>query len=883
MGIRKKTTACIVLTTVALHLWSEDAARAVPTAVDLAVFIGMFLCLLIMMRKARSLTKENDIMHRLMDASRMIGIIATDQRGVITFFNTGSERMLGYASPDVIGKMTPLAFHVKAELEGRSRELSEELGGDITGMEVLTARARKIGHDEREWTLVRKDGSAFPSYLTVTTVLDKKGSTIGLMGVFLDITEPKRIERALSDSEASLKRKNEVFNVLLDNLASGVFMVEAPSGRPIVANRAALRFLGRGILPDASRDNLAEVYKAHRPGSSEPYPVEEMPIIRGMYGEEAHVEDMIVVRPSGEETWLEVSGTPIRDASGQVYASLVSFQDITERKRSERMMNLRMMLIDYAATHTLREVLQKSLDEVSDLLGSAIGFYHFVDELRQSLTLQAWSTRTLREFCHTEGHGMHYSIDKAGVWVDCVRERRAVVHNDYASMTGKKGLPPGHAPVTRELVVPVIKDDRIVAILGVGNKASDYTDEDVRTVTFLADVTWEIVSRKITEESLRESEAKLSALFASMSEMVVLHEIVLDDAGVPVNYRIVDCNAAFTLITGIKIEDAKDKLATEVYGTSEPPYLAEFARVVMTGESYQYETYFAPMDKHFSVSVVCPGEGRFATITTDISESKRIQAIIDAKNKELEQIVYVASHDLRSPLVNVDGYSRELEYSIKEINGALADGLTVEELKRTVSSQFDDMGSSIDRIRQSASQMDKLLKGLLSLSRHGRSTIQFEDIDMNERVSQLIETFSFTFRELGAEVSVGDLPPCRGDPVQITQVFSNLITNAIKYRDDSRPLRIRVTGAGERDRSVYRVEDNGIGIAANHLEHVFELFHRLDPDKGEGDGIGLTIARQALSRMYGDIRAESTLGEGSVFIVSMPPARVAPRRARETT
>jgi len=279
------------------------------------------------------------------------------------------------------------------------------------------------------------------------------------------------------------------------------------------------------------------------------------------------------------------------------------------------------------------------------------------------------------------------------------------------------------------------------------------------------------------------------------------------------------------------------------------------------------------MDKHFSISVVSPGKNRFATITTDISEAKRIQRVIDAKNKELEQLIYVASHDLRSPLVNVDGFSRELDYSLEELGAALDVGGDGSAMEKTLSAEIPNMKVSIGHIRTSARQMDELLKGLLKLSRYGRAALQIADIDMNELIAQLVESFSFSLREHGIALTVEKLPDCRGDAVQVTQVFSNLIDNAIKYRHPDRAGRIRVCGEIKMDRAVYRVEDNGIGIAENHLEHVFEIFHRLEPGKTVGEGLGLTIARQALSRMYGEIKAESQLGKGSAFIVILPPVR----------
>jgi signal transduction histidine kinase len=279
------------------------------------------------------------------------------------------------------------------------------------------------------------------------------------------------------------------------------------------------------------------------------------------------------------------------------------------------------------------------------------------------------------------------------------------------------------------------------------------------------------------------------------------------------------------------------------------------------------------MDKHFSISVVSPGKNRFATITTDITEAKRIQAVIDAKNKELEQIVYVASHDLRSPLVNVDGFSRELDYSLKELATMLDSGKEKEELEKLLREQFPDMKKSIDRIRASARQMDNLLKGLLKLSRAGRTALLMTDINMNDCIQQIASSFAFKLKETGIELIVDNLPNCRGDIMQVTQVFSNLIDNAIKYSNPLRSGKIHIRGAMEYDRAVYRVEDNGIGIAENHLDHVFELFHRLEPGKTEGEGLGLTIARQAIGRMNGEIKVESQPGKGSTFIVILPPAR----------
>jgi PAS domain S-box-containing protein len=198
---------------------------------------------------------------------------------------------------------------------------------------------------------------------------------------------------------------------------------------------------------------------------------------------------------------------------------LASISDITDKSMAQKIISSRLRLYEFAATHSLEELLQKTLDEVEVLTNSSIGFYHFVEEDQQTLSLQAWSTRTLEEFCKSEGKGSHYPILQAGVWVDCFHQRQPVIHNDYASLANRKGLPPGHALVVRELVVPIIRGGNIVAILGIGNKPTDYTDKDINLVSYLADVAWSIAESKRLEEErgrlimeLQESLAQVKTL-----------------------------------------------------------------------------------------------------------------------------------------------------------------------------------------------------------------------------------------------------------------------------------------------------------------------------------------------------------------------------------
>src|SRR5208283_4870759 len=290
--------------------------------------------------------------------------------------------------------------------------------------------------------------------------------------------------------------------------------------------------------------------------------------------------------------------------------------------------------------------------------------YHFLESDQKTLSLQQWSTRTLKEFCRAKGKGLHYSIDQAGVWVDCVRERKPVIHNDYFSLEHKKGMPEGHAEVVRELVAPVMREGKVVAIFGVGNKPVDYTEGDAETVSYLADVTWEILERRRAEEALRASEEKFRLAFLTSPDSINLNRA---HDGV-----YLDSNEGFRKIMGYAREDVIGKSSLELNIWDDPK---DRERLVTTlarqGVVENMEARFRGKDGRIRIGLMSAcvlrinQEDVILSITRDITELKRAETALRESEELYRKLVSLSPDaisvvDLNGSLIFTSPRAREL-------------------------------------------------------------------------------------------------------------------------------------------------------------------------------------------------------------------------------
>ena len=348
------------------------------------------------------------------------------------------------------------------------------------------------------------------SYLGVT-LFDHAGQPIGLIALISrqPLTNRNLAEATLklvggraaseierTEAETALRASEERFRTLFDRASEGITLIST-AGKLLGLNEAFARMHGRTVA-EMQHINLKDL---DSPRSFQGVP-ERM---RRLLSEEVLTFEVEHYHQNGQVFPLEVSASLIRVSGERVL--LCFHRDITERKRAEALLAARVQLSEYALSHSLDELLTQTLDEAERLTGSTIAFFHFVEADQVTLSLQTWSTNTLQKMCTAEGKGRHLPADEAGVWADALRERRPLIHNDYANLPHRKSLPPSHAPVLRELLLPILRQGQVVAMLGVGNKPTDYGPGDIESLSQLSNLAWDIVVAKRAEEALRTSRA----------------------------------------------------------------------------------------------------------------------------------------------------------------------------------------------------------------------------------------------------------------------------------------------------------------------------------------------------------------------------------------
>jgi PAS domain S-box-containing protein len=514
--------------------------------------------------------------------------------------------------------------------------------------------------------------------------------------------------------------------------------------------------------------------------------------------------------------------------------------NLAERERTQAVLQFRLRLLQFVESHSLDELLPLTLDEMEDLTESEIGFFHFLESDQVTLSHQAWSTNTVQVVCNAEGG--HNNLDEAGVWAECVRKGQPVVHNDYASLSNRLGTPEGHAPIRRELTVPIVRQGAVVAVFGMGNKPSEYTQDDVALVKDLAGFAWDIIERKRAADALAENEEK----FRTLVEWAYSWESWVNPQGEFVyispscerisGYRPGEFVTDPTLLSKIIHPDDRDVYEQHrqlVHDGSAGVSNLEFRIVGRDGNERWIEHICRPLYGEGGIYL-----GRRVS-NWDVTQQRLAERAVVERNRN-EAMLTETLHNLRLDI------ARDLHDTLGQNIGYLR--MKLDHLSESDLRERSDLEAELAGMLKVADKTYDLVRGTLDVL---QADGFFNPVPLFRQYAAQVEERAPFSIELASH---GDPEPIQpGDIRQMFFVFREALSNIEKHAG-ARNVQVDLTFA-----------DHHFGLAVADDGHGFD-----QKDVPIDSHYGLRFMRERIESIHGDFNVRSEVGEGTRIEISVP-------------
>ncbi|APG27773.1 hypothetical protein A7E78_07945 [Syntrophotalea acetylenivorans] len=598
-------------------------------------------------------------------------------------------------------------------------------------------------------------------------------------------------------------------------------------------------------------------------------------------------QDKRYVCKDGALIHVELSTRALRQPDGRINRLVSIVQDITKRKAAEADLRLdearleALVALNQMGESSVEDIIDFIVSSVISLTKSKIGYLAFVNEAAGTLIKHGWTRGALQE-CTMEKSSAGYSIEKAGLWAEVVRHKKPIIINNYAyPQLVKKGIPEGHTSIERFMGVPLLDQDKVVAIIGVGNKAGKYDDADVRQLNLLGQGLVRLLESKRAEQGLLESQQKYKRLFRQF-------QALLD--GIPdaiflltPDMNIVWGNEGAARHLGVHVKALPGESCCSLWtGQAETCPDCPVARCFESGKAEEQPLAY-PDGKIWGVKAFplknAMGEvENVIKMAVDITEKVKLrdEAERSARLASLGELAAGVAHEINNPngvlLLNSKILADFFTEALPELSNFLQKqgieslaGLDASEMDTEIPQMLTDMQDSSKRINGIVKDLKRFVQS--------ESTPFFSPVDLNEVVEMAVRLTGSTLKKFapGFEVCHGaDLPRVKGIFQQLEQVTINLVVNACQSFGDKKGNIFVSTYFDEALRScILEVRDEGKGIDPKVLPHIAEPFFTTKRQNG-GTGLGLSVSARIVREHGGKLDFFSLPGQGTTVRLALP-------------